>query len=355
MPNWLTTRCKVSGSKEDVAAFLAAAFTEENGNKRFDFNKIIPMPDAIVESAERASDHRSFYDEKAAALLLLALNDTHGIVRASERPSDPNSGSDKSPATSSDALLSYLLTGAKPALSHLVESRDEVALFLAGVDKSTGVSTHPLSPHATMAALQTVAPGFSSSATGLSNYVAKISRINLDGEAMWSEQDVSREGPASLERLAKKMMRLPNAKEVLDSGIFQLRAFAETGYESWYDWSLVNWSTKWNADSANIISQSDTDIDFLIDTAWSFPKPIFKRLGEMFPQMKIWCACIEEGCGVFGWGYFTEIRGEEPGEEFYYYDDADEAHLLVFDEERPKDEEEGSEYDEDGSEHSPNP
>ena len=347
MPNWLTTRCKVSGSKEDFASFMKIVFTEVNGNKHFSFNRIVSMPDAILESVERASSNKAFYDGKAMALAIIALNDTHGIVKTSECPSAPNSGNNGR-AKFNDGLLAYLLGGEKPSLSPLTEFREEVAMFLAGVDKNTGISSHPLSREATMAALQTIAPDFLKG--GLSNYVKRFSRMELAGKALWSEEEASSEGPASLERLARKIMQSPASKDVLDSGMFQLRVFAETGYESWYDWSIVEWNTKWGADNIGISDESDSHIDFTFDAAWSFPEPIFKKLGEMFPQMKIWCACIEEDCEVSGWGYFTKVRGDEPGEGFDYNGDLDKAYFLVFGEERPEYDEEEQEDDEEGFE-----
>jgi hypothetical protein len=298
-----------SGSKKDVAAFIAAAFTEKCGKKYFDFNKIIPMPNLIHESFERGSDRRVFYDEQAMALLLMALNDAHGIVKAGECALVPNSGSDdgRAPHLSDAESLSYLGNYADHNLSPLESLRDEVTLFIAGVDRKTGISSHPLSPHATRAMLQKIMPGFFSTEARLPDYVARLSQMGLDGKVLWSQQEAFREGPASLERLAKKMIQSPYAQEALDSGIFQLRVIVETGYKSWYEWCVVNWNTKWNAGDTRIVSLKDSHIDFLVETAWSFPVAIFDKLREMFPRMKILCVCRGESCGLSGWGYFTGL------------------------------------------------
>ena len=309
MPSHFITRCLASGSKEDIAAFLAAAFTENYGKKCFDFNKIIPMPSLIHESIKRGSNRQVFYDEQAMALVMMALNDTHGIIKAGECAIAPNFGSDDSRAMplSDAAFSSYLGTDKDPDLLPLAALREEVEKFLAGLDRNTGISNHPLSPRATRTLLQKVMPGFGSPAAGLTDYVARLSQMNLDGKALWSEQDASREGPASLERIAKKLMRSPHAREALDSGIFQIRVISETGYKSWYEWCVVNWNAKLNAVDTRIVSLSDSRIDFLIETAWSFPVPIFDKLRDMFPRMKILCVCREESCGVSSWGYFTGL------------------------------------------------
>lgn len=45
----------------------------------------------------------------------------------------------------------------------------------------------------------------------------------------------------------------------------------------WYDWSLKNWGTKWNAYQ---ISVEGSVVRF--DTAWSAPSPVFEKLHEKF-------------------------------------------------------------------------
>jgi len=48
MPNWVQTRIKVNGEKENVEKVLDAVFSiNQEGQKKFDLNKIFPMPDEI--------------------------------------------------------------------------------------------------------------------------------------------------------------------------------------------------------------------------------------------------------------------------------------------------------------------
>ena len=49
------------------------------------------------------------------------------------------------------------------------------------------------------------------------------------------------------------------------------------GHFDWYDWSLANWGTKWNACNTVIDKDSKT---IYFDTAWSPAVPIFKALTE---------------------------------------------------------------------------
>ena len=68
--------------------------------------------------------------------------------------------------------------------------------------------------------------------------------------------------------------------------------------EGWYEWSITNWGTKWNAYEA---FRCDTET-FSIQTAWSCPFPIFGALSEKFPDAEIEVRFADEdtgsNCGV---------------------------------------------------------
>jgi hypothetical protein len=64
------------------------------------------------------------------------------------------------------------------------------------------------------------------------------------------------------------------------------------GVRSWYDWSIANWGTKWNACRADIVSGGQPDSGYVrieFETAWDAPEPIFRKLAEMFPFLDITC------------------------------------------------------------------
>jgi Ferredoxin-like domain in Api92-like protein len=81
------------------------------------------------------------------------------------------------------------------------------------------------------------------------------------------------------------------------------RCIGETGYKSWYDWSIANWGTKWNSYSFAIESENPLIVRF--DTAWSFPTPVFQKIAEMFPALKFECVCFDEGWNFAGEGCFN--------------------------------------------------
>jgi len=65
------------------------------------------------------------------------------------------------------------------------------------------------------------------------------------------------------------------------------------GYGDWYDWSVANWGTKWNAyDSYH---NKDT-IEF--NTAWSTPEPIIVAISNKYPDVKINHCWADEDMGT---------------------------------------------------------
>ena len=57
------------------------------------------------------------------------------------------------------------------------------------------------------------------------------------------------------------------------------------GYPTWYEWSIDNWGTKWNACGyeEGIDYSEDECLDF--DTAWSAPIPIIEKLAATYPSI----------------------------------------------------------------------
>lgn len=70
--------------------------------------------------------------------------------------------------------------------------------------------------------------------------------------------------------------------------------FGESGFRpAWYDWSIENWGTKWNA----------YDIEFngydtwVFQTAWSHPVPIIQALSNKYPDLVFKVAYADENIG----------------------------------------------------------
>lgn len=71
-------------------------------------------------------------------------------------------------------------------------------------------------------------------------------------------------------------------------------------HTDWYSWSIHNWGTKWNSYSYSLISSVPERFEFLFDTAWSPPEPIFHRLADEFPELAFEIAFFDEGWNYAG-------------------------------------------------------
>lgn len=96
-------------------------------------------------------------------------------------------------------------------------------------------------------------------------------------------------------------------KEVAESpyetffrGYFNVHRF---GHNDWYDWSIENWGTKWNAKETFVVD--DHTVDF--ETAWSMPAPIFVELAK-YTDIRVIYADEDLGsnCGVVDYKYNKE-------------------------------------------------
>lgn len=86
------------------------------------------------------------------------------------------------------------------------------------------------------------------------------------------------------------------------------------GYKDWYDWSIANWGTKWNA--CDTIIKGNV-VEF--NTAWAPVPLIVKRLSEIHPSLTIDYLYAEEQMGV-STGHFVFENGQVHGQEYEDYD-----------------------------------
>jgi hypothetical protein len=90
------------------------------------------------------------------------------------------------------------------------------------------------------------------------------------------------------------------------------------GKDNWYDWSIANWGTKWNACASEA---KDNVITF--DTAWSPVVDLIVKLSDKHPENTFKCEYAEEFLGNFT-GYVVCKNGEML-EDLQYEDDSREA------------------------------
>ncbi|MER9937434.1 hypothetical protein [Mesorhizobium sp. M0088] len=82
----------------------------------------------------------------------------------------------------------------------------------------------------------------------------------------------------------------------------------ETGHKSWYDWSIANWGTKWNSYDFELVSEDP--FQFLFQTAWSFPEPVFVALAKRYPTLQFECLSFDEGWNFAATGFFNPTDGK---------------------------------------------
>lgn len=90
------------------------------------------------------------------------------------------------------------------------------------------------------------------------------------------------------------------------------------GYSDWYRWSLDHWGTKWNSYSYHEVSLSmgsTARLEFMFDTAWSPPIPVFAKMAEEFPELEFEIAYYDEGGAFAGSVHMEGGRYENVGYE----------------------------------------
>jgi hypothetical protein len=107
---------------------------------------------------------------------------------------------------------------------------------------------------------------------------------------------------------------LENRPESLIEAVKSFKAFKETGYYNWYDWSVDEWGTKWNACDPEITRWNANCVSVNFTTAWSFPEPIFRRLADLFPRLVFKVTALEES---FAFACRGEFNGDD---DFEYYE-----------------------------------
>lgn len=102
---------------------------------------------------------------------------------------------------------------------------------------------------------------------------------------------------------------------VKDAGDKAKRFIEQYGHVSWYEWAIEKWGTKWGAYEFRWESETKDRLEFLFDTAWSPPVPVFKEVAKMFPTLTLEVASFDEGHNFACRGEFhgaEESYGEVP-------------------------------------------
>lgn len=76
------------------------------------------------------------------------------------------------------------------------------------------------------------------------------------------------------------------------------------GAKDWYDWSRINWGTKWNAYNTDLEYIDECEVVIYFQTAWSGVPDIIAEITERFPTLTFEYAYSDEDMGYnCGKGY----------------------------------------------------
>lgn len=98
-------------------------------------------------------------------------------------------------------------------------------------------------------------------------------------------------------------------REEWELGKAAWRNIREYGVATWYDWSVANWGTKWNAYGYDEHTDHSVCDGLCFQTAWSAPQPVIKRLSELFPSVTLKHQWADEDIGM-NCGEQSYLNGE---------------------------------------------
>jgi hypothetical protein len=88
------------------------------------------------------------------------------------------------------------------------------------------------------------------------------------------------------------------------------------GFKDWYDWSIVNWGTKWNGGDASVESLELESFTIHFSTAWSPPIPVIAALCDQHPDVEVEMAYAETGMWFAGKVYGSNGQiGDDPASD----------------------------------------
>lgn len=133
-----------------------------------------------------------------------------------------------------------------------------------------------------------------------------------------THSDAGLEHQEAMEKhLAKYQKMRENDPETWELGKKAYNNIVNYGHQSWYNWSIANWGTKWNSYGYKNFPKYNGGDEIRFLTAWSAPHPILKKLSEMFPDVTVKHKWADEDIGA-NCGERTYFGGEIVDE---YYPD----------------------------------
>lgn len=96
-------------------------------------------------------------------------------------------------------------------------------------------------------------------------------------------------------------------EEMVSLGKVALDNKEKYGFSTWYDWSIANWGTKWDAYKVSV-KIADNSVSIYFDTAWNTPVPVMLELSKKF-DVKVSVEFADEDLGQ-NCGAYTIEKGQ---------------------------------------------
>ncbi len=127
------------------------------------------------------------------------------------------------------------------------------------------------------------------------NHVTNIIQLRGKAEEIDAIKSAIQEDSAGLGSIDfEKIIPMPSH---IFRGDLGRKEYELYGKNNWYDWSVANWGTKWNAygfrEFAGELNRNT--IQFL--SAWGAPHPVIQKLSEMYPTITVEHQWADEDIG----------------------------------------------------------
>jgi hypothetical protein len=126
----------------------------------------------------------------------------------------------------------------------------------------------------------------------------ELSETTSDSWVMPIENQFSANTPMKkhLEELREFCKQHPDRAAETTANFFKaINNFLNYGHATWYNWSVENWGTKWNAYGQELIRNTEDTLYF--KTAWSAPVDLIKKLSGLFPNVELQLTYADEDTG----------------------------------------------------------
>ena len=141
------------------------------------------------------------------------------------------------------------------------------------------------------------------------NYLNAISHYYSSGHF----EDIEESAKKFIPDEEARKLGITSLEQLGDTYINNLRQY---GCDTWYDWCIENWGTKWGASRF-----SCNENTMIFETAWATPANIFSKLSKAYPDETIKIEFADEDYGSDNNGILTYKNGEceydlDLGEDF---------------------------------------